>query len=114
MQTEAHTQPYIANPLSTTSRRNIARLRTRSHTLAIKTSAWNGQAREMRLCKLCDLQSVESEEHMIMLCPAYTHIWANFDISLEGPFHQFFTTSPISKLGALITRLLHFRENHIV
>lgn len=112
MQVEAHTQPYIANPLSVAFRRNIARLRTRSHTLAIETGAWNGQMREMRLCKLCDLQSVESEEHMIMLCPAYAHIRADFDISLQGPFHQFLATSPISKLGALITRMLHFRETH--
>ena len=82
--------------------------------LAIETGAWNGQARELRLCKLCDLQGVESEEHMIMLCPAYAHIRADFDIFLQGPFHQFLTTSPISKLGALITRMLHFRETHIV
>ena len=112
MRIEEYTHPYIANPISVAFRQSIAQLRTRSHTLSIETGAWNGQTREMRLCKLCNLRCVESEEHMIMQCPAYAHIRDDFGISLQGPFHQFLTTSPITKLGALITRMLHFRQTH--
>ena len=36
MQIEAHTQPYISNPLSMAFRQNIAQLRTQSHTPSIE------------------------------------------------------------------------------
>ena len=66
MQQEAHTQAYIAHPLSVSYRKNITRLKTRSHPLRVETGAWCGQPHEMRLCTLVQSQNVESEEHLIV------------------------------------------------
>ena len=62
---------------------------------------------------MCDLQCVELEKHMITTCPTYAHIRDDFDITFKGVLHQFLNTTPLAKLGALITRMFHFREGQV-
>ena len=62
---------------------------------------------------MCDLQCVELEEHTIMTCPTYVHFWDDFDITHEKALHMFLITTPLVKLGALITCMFQFREGQV-
>ena len=74
MTPEASAQPYINTPIPLLYRRNIARFRTRSHTLAIEKGAWLDMPRHARVCRFCDAQTVETEAHVALYCPKYAHI----------------------------------------
>jgi hypothetical protein len=42
--------------------------------LAIETSRYNRTPLQDRLCKLCNMQTVESETHFLIECPLYTDL----------------------------------------
>ena len=57
----------------------LARLRMSSHTLAIETGRHSKPkiAKENRLCKNCDLNEVEDEQHFLMRCTLYDTLRRN-------------------------------------
>lgn len=50
-------------------RQQLSRLRLSSHSLEIEVGRYNGTVRENRICKLCNLNVVESEYHFVSVCP---------------------------------------------
>ena len=42
-----------------------------THKLQIETGRYKSIEKEKRLCTLCNLNKVESEEHFLLECPAY-------------------------------------------
>ena len=57
----------------------LARLRMSSHTLAIETGRHSKPniAKEKRLCKYCDLNEVEDEQHFLLRCTLYETLRKN-------------------------------------
>ena len=47
------TQAYLTTPMSWLQRSNLARIRTRSHVLAMEKGAWTRVPRVDRCCELC-------------------------------------------------------------
>ena len=57
----------------------LARLRMSAHTLAIETGRHSKPkiAKEDRLCKYCDLNEVEDEQHFLLRCTLYETLRRN-------------------------------------
>ena len=51
--------------------KQLMRLRTGAHHLAVETGRWTGLARTTRLCTMCSYGSIEDELHLLFECPAY-------------------------------------------
>ena len=69
-------EPYMSLPFR--DRQIISKIVGSSHKLQVETGRHHDTPREERICKLCDLNKVEDEEHFIAECPAYTHIRVDF------------------------------------
>ena len=69
------TQAYLTTPMSWLQRSNLARIRTRSHVLAVEKGAWTGVPRADKCCELCaHTRVLEDEAHVLLFCPRYAHI----------------------------------------
>ena len=63
-------EPYMSLPFR--ERQIISKIVGSSHKLQIEIGRHHNIPRENRLCKLCDLNKVEDEDHFISECPAYS------------------------------------------
>ena len=52
-------------------RKLLTKLRLSSHDLYIEKGRYSNVPREKRICNMCNLQCVETEEHFILHCPFY-------------------------------------------
>ena len=57
---------------NTNNRKALTQIRTSSHTLAIETGRWEKLKREERLCKHCNRNLIEDEQHLIFDCSNYS------------------------------------------
>lgn len=106
-------QLNISTPIPLLYRRNIAHFHTRSHTFAIERNASQNLLHLAKVCRLCDLHVVETEEHVAIQCPRCAHIRANFN-SLVGDSTQLLpilSTAPSAAMGALVTRLFLYHQD---
>ena len=53
-------------------------LRSGTNRLEIEVGRWSATPVSQRLCKVCDLKEVESEEHFVMRCTCYAEFRKNF------------------------------------
>ena len=51
-----------------TMRSRVARFRCESHKLNVEVGRWKKIPRTYRLCRFCDSQSVEDEDHVLLDC----------------------------------------------
>jgi len=58
----------------------LTKLRLCSHQLEIETGRFNNVDRVRRLCKLCNLNVVESEFHFVLCCPLYQELRRKYNI----------------------------------
>ncbi|MCO5579547.1 hypothetical protein L7F22_033404 [Adiantum nelumboides] len=77
-------QAHIRTPMPRNARRAITLMRTRSHMLKIETGGWQQIDAKKRTCNVCDMKRPETEEHVTLECPAYTHIRDGFKPLLQG------------------------------
>ena len=49
----------------------LSRFRTSSHDLLIETGRYENIPRDQRLCKSCDMKTIESEYHFLLVCPKF-------------------------------------------
>ena len=50
-------------------RKNIAKIRCSSHNLEIEKGRHSKKLRDERLCIVCSLNEIETEEHFLIKCP---------------------------------------------
>ena len=65
---------YVSMNLSRSIRSYIAQIRCGVLPLHIETGRYRNLKVEERLCKVCDLQTVENELHFVFDCPAYSQL----------------------------------------
>ena len=86
-------EPYLHLP-SFRDRQIISKIMCSSHKLQIERGRHLNIPREDRLCKLCNMNKVEDEEHFMLECPTYNQLRKDtiddFDnyASIEGLFHM--------------------------
>ena len=49
----------------------LSRFRTSSHDLLNETGRYENIPRDQRLCKSCDMKTIESEYHFLLVCPKF-------------------------------------------
>ena len=69
---EFETASFLQKPVSFKARSNIARLRSGTFPITVETGRYRGIPLESRLCPVCK-NGVETEEHFLTVCPAYTN-----------------------------------------
>lgn len=52
----------------------LTRLRCSAHNLMIEEGRYRSIDRDLRLCQFCNMNSVETEYHFLLVCPAYREI----------------------------------------
>ena len=58
----------------------LSRLRLCSHSLEIESGRYNNIDRTDRICKLCNMNVVESEFHFVLCCPLYTELRRKYNM----------------------------------
>ena len=64
-------EQYLNSQLNNKFKYSLARFRTSSHDLDIEKGRYNRIRREDRLCKLCNLNQIETEYHFLLIRPFY-------------------------------------------
>ncbi|MCO5608681.1 hypothetical protein L7F22_062895 [Adiantum nelumboides] len=85
----------------------IGQLRVSSHQLEIERGRARGLPRDERICPICHTE-VESEEHFMVRCPAYSALRVQF--GMEDTLQQRIARSDQVQLGRFLTAALGIRE----
>ena len=91
-------------------RKGIAKLRCSSHILQVEKGRHTNQPREQRICRLCDLNEIETEDHFLLRCSLYNYlrIKYNFDTNLNS--NDVITTTQPCVLGRYIFEAFNLRK----
>ena len=125
LKTDYELEKYLTVDLSQNMMREIARLRTSTHKLAIETGRYQRPVvpSNERLCKICNMGQVEDEVHFITKCTAYSKHrevllsemnLTNYNKSPEEKFIKIMKTSKdteVIALGRYILACLQSRKN---
>jgi hypothetical protein len=84
-------------------RQMISKFLCVSHKLQVETGRHQNIPRENRICKLCNLNKVEDEEHFILECPAYTEVRAKHFITNEINITHALSQDPLTMASYLRT-----------
>ena len=75
---------------NTVLRKSLSRFRLSSHSLEIETGRYTNVERNNRICRLCNMNVVESEYHFMLCCPLYRDLRQTFGINIQFPtLHKF-------------------------
>ncbi len=88
-------EPYVSGYLSRFKRSLLAQLRSGILPLNIEVGRFRNIKLEDRICSLCPLNVVESEQHFILECPVYTDFRIILIHSITNLVHNFSEANPI-------------------
>ena len=94
-------------------RKNIAKIRCSSHILEIEKGRHSKKIRSDRLCSVCSLNEVETEEHFLTKCPRYHALRSNYSLTEFTNNNDLFTFTTPNLLGQFITQALQIRKTVI-
>ena len=64
-------ESYLINIKNDTLRKQLSKFRLSSHNLAVETGRHNSIDINNRICLFCNQNQIESEYHMLLICPKY-------------------------------------------
>lgn len=76
-------EPYLNILRHFEQRRLFTKFRISNHQLAIETGRYYKIPRDERLCLVCCTNAMETEQHLILHCPAYSDIRSEFHSKLK-------------------------------
>ena len=91
-------------------RKSIAKIRCSSHTLEIEKGRHSNQPRNERICPLCNLNEVETEEHFLTKCPTYQLLRNNYNLAEYKTGKELFMYTTPKLLGKFIVDASKFRK----
>ena len=84
-------------------RKSISKLKCSSHILQIEKGRHINQPREERLCKLCNLNEIETEEHLLLRCTFYDTLRTKYDMTTNTDSNTLLTNTPANVMGQYLT-----------
>ena len=69
---------YLLEPVNISAQRKVASIRTGSHNLRCETGKWTPDDPLATICPFCEEGAVETVEHALLECMAFSHIRTNF------------------------------------
>ena len=94
-------------------RKCISKLRCSIHTLQIEKGRHTKLPRQERLCRLCNLNEIETEDHLLLSCTFYYSLRTKFDISRNTDSKSLFTDTPPIVMGQFIAEAFEIRKDAI-
>ena len=95
-------------------RKCICKLRASSHILQIEKGRHTGQLRELRLCKLCNLNEIETEDHLLLRCTFYDTLRTKYSINSNNDSNKLFANTQPKLMGHFIAEAFETRKDAIV
>ena len=89
-------------------RRNLTCFRLSAHSLEIEVGRYSSVPRENRLCKYCNLNVVESENHFLLTCPKYYDLRKKYIHNISWPTLSKFSYLLSSKKRTHIVNISKF------
>ena len=72
--TDLKLESYLENVTVVKHRIALSKFRVSSHKLAIETGRYYNIPNDERLCMFCNMRAVETEYHLLLVCPYYTSL----------------------------------------
>ena len=94
-------------------RKSISKLRCSSHILQIEKGRHINQPREERLCKLCNLNEIETEDHLLLRCTLYNTLRTKYNLTRHADSNIFFTNTSPNVIGKFLTEAFNIRREAI-
>ena len=91
-------------------RKNIAKIRCSSHILEIERGRHSKTARMDRLCTVCDMNEVETEDHFLTNCPTFRTLRDKCALTEFTRGSDLFSFTTPNLLGYFITEALLIRK----
>ena len=91
-------------------RKCIAKLRCSSHVLQVEKGRHINQPREQRLCRLCNLDEIETEEHFLLRCTLYNHLRTKYNMNVNLDSNGLITNTQPYDLGQYISEAFNTRK----
>ena len=91
-------------------RKGTAKIRCSSHTLEIEKGRHSNKPRNERICPVCNLNEVETEEHFLTKCPTYQLLRNNYNLTEYINGKDLFTYTSPNLLGQFIVDASKFRK----
>ena len=104
-------EPYLSIS-NFEDRKSIARLRCSNHSLHIEQGRHRNTPRENRLCKLCPMKTVETEQHFLTECTFFYRYKPKYDLkNIEDATEMIKNTDP-AVLGKYLTEAFSERKKY--
>ena len=94
-------------------RKSISKLRCSSHILQIEKGRHINQPREERLCKLCDMNEMETEDHLLIRCSLYNTLRTKHNLSGHTDSNILFMNTPSKVMGKFLTEAFEIRKESL-
>ena len=76
-------EPYLDHIKDYKLRKKVTKFRCSDHILEVEVGRHKNLKVEERICKICNLDDIESEAHFLQQCPAYTQIRTHYFGNIE-------------------------------
>ena len=76
-------EPYLDHIKDYKLRKIITKFRCSDHILEVEAGRHKNLKVEERICKICNMDDIESEAHFLQQCPAYTKIRTHYFGNIE-------------------------------
>ena len=94
-------------------RKHITKLRCSSHTLQIEKGRHIQQDREERLCDVCSLNEIETEDHLLLRCTLYDFLRTKYNINTNTDCSTIFTDTLPNVLGQFLIDAFALRKDRL-
>ena len=105
-------EEYLTIPIFE-SRKVITKIRCSDHPLEVEKGRHRNVPRESRICKLCPLGEVETEDHFLTKCAFFDRLKLKHDLPHTTDSKDFVNNTEYDKLGRFLTEAFAVRMKHI-
>ena len=95
------------------NRKEIAKIRCSDHCLNIEKGRHKNIPRADRICKLCDKNEIETEEHFLLECNKYAFLRKKYNIRPSTAVKELFNDTNQLNLGKYLVEAIALREKVI-
>ena len=109
---ELKTEEYLTIP-TFEYRKAIAKIRCSDHPLEVEKGRHRNIPRESRICKLCPLRDVETEEHFLTKCTFFDRYKPKHDLQHIRDANAFINNTDHTQLGRYLAAALAERNKYM-
>ena len=99
--------------LSYENRKILTKIRCSDHCLEIEKGRHRNIPRNDRICKLCDKNEIETEDHFLLRCNMYCQLRTTYNIGLNMTINELFSDTNAFQLGKYLVEAMNLRKSLI-